>query len=140
MEPTLIICPLRRFRIIGKTRLTSLTTPKKLVSNCDFASIVEVSSIAPVRAYPALLTSTSRLPAWSTTSLTHVLTESSESTSSVNIWKSRRPAFEGSLLVPNTTNPLEASNEAVASPSPEDAPVTSTVRGFATRFPRTTNS
>ena len=47
-----IIPPPMPFLIIGSTCWVTLTTPKKLVSNCDFISSNERSSNAPKRPIP----------------------------------------------------------------------------------------
>ena len=72
------LCCLRR---IGKTAFTKRIAPKKLTSNCFFASSTEVNSIGPDIPKPALLITTSMRSVWVIASSTADCTEFSSVTS-----------------------------------------------------------
>ena len=71
------------FRIVPLDKFArhNRIVPRKFVSISSLASSIAVSSTAPDRLYPALLTTTSRRPSRSKTHCTPCLTDSSERTS-----------------------------------------------------------
>src|SRR6266545_5848210 len=73
-DETLTTCPLRWPRNQGSTVRVSCRAAKKLTAIRSFASSSEVSSTAPIREWPALLTSTSSPPSRSTATGTRVET------------------------------------------------------------------
>src|SRR5215510_2856940 len=124
-DVTLMILLAGPARRSARAATVTRCAPKKFVSNTAFASSTVVSSAAPRKRTPALLTRTSRRPATERMWSSAERTESFERTSS---WRSGK--FCDALgsaerrLVPNTEKPSFFNARAIARPSPEAAPVT----------------
>src|SRR5437870_5177059 len=62
VDDTMVMCPERCWRIVGRTALVMATCREKLVSNCERISPTVRSSANPATANPALLTRRSMRP------------------------------------------------------------------------------
>src|SRR6266550_469098 len=82
IEPMLMIRPSCCCRMEGRTARVARSSPMTLVSKIAFACSVVKASVTPTEAIPALLTSTSILPASVSTVLTPASTDVSSRTSS----------------------------------------------------------
>src|SRR6266568_3074902 len=121
----LMMRPLPRARMCGRTALVMRMTPKTLTSKTRWSWATELSSAAPAEPTPALLTRTSILPNRSITCPTTAWTDAPLATSrSRNPTPSAGVTFAAFRLVPTTSKPASASARAAALPIPEDAPVT----------------
>src|SRR5262245_33203776 len=113
----------------GSTAWIKRSTPRRLVSNNACAWLMLVSSTAPTKLTPALLTRTSIRPARLRTSSMQALTEASSRTSS---GRSSAPAsghvVAAARTPPKTRWPWAANSSAVTRPIPDDAPVIRTTR------------
>src|SRR5262249_7453397 len=113
----------------GSTACNMRRTPRTLVSKSACAWLTLVSSTAPTKLTPALLTRTSTRPARLRTSSTQALTEASSRTSNGT---SSAPAsgrvVAGARTPPKTRWPWAANSSAVTRPIPDDAPVIRTTR------------
>ena len=127
-KPTTLLMKMMRplfcARIAGSTACVMRTAPKKFTSNSSRACSSEVSSTAPIIEPPALFTRRSIRPALASNSLTPASIDAPSRTSS-----STRSTFSGTALVsdlavPKIRYPAATNARAVASPMPDDTPVT----------------
>src|SRR3984893_17885176 len=119
-------------RMIGMTARVTLSCPKKLTSNTSRASCSEVSSIAPTKPQPALLTRTSiRPPSAFAAAPTPETIPSGFVTSSITALARPGESFSNSLIcsglrtVPTTTCPSARAPSASERPMPDETPVIS---------------
>src|SRR6266508_6912021 len=102
IEPMLMIRPSCCRRMEGSTARVTRSSPTTLVSKIAFACSVVKASVTPAEAIPALLTSTSILPASVSTVLTPASTDASSLTSSSTVsMPSLRRASAASWFLPS---------------------------------------
>src|SRR5580693_2653767 len=139
VEPMLMIRPSCCRRMEGTTARVTRSSPMTFVSKIAFACSVVKASVTPAEAMPALLTSTSILPASASTVLTPASTDVSSLTSSSRVLTpSLRRVSAASRFLPCTPR-IEAYTEwparrrvcAVSRPKPLLAPVMRIVLGIA---------
>src|SRR5215467_11045277 len=131
IEPMLMIRPSCRWRMEGSTARVTRRSPMTFVSKMAFACSVVKASVTPAEPMPALLTSTSILPASARTFVTPVSTDASSRTStSTVLMPSLRRASAASrflLCAPRieayTVWPARRRVSAVSRPKPLLAPV-----------------
>src|SRR5215831_12105582 len=131
IEPMLMIRPSCCRRMEGSTARVTRSSPMTFVSKIAFACSVVKASVTPAEAMPALLTSTSILPASASTVLTPASTEVSPLTSSSTVLTpSLRRASAASRFLPcaprieaYTVWPAWRRVSAVSRPKPLLAPV-----------------
>src|SRR5882672_10109243 len=130
-EPMLMIRPSRFWRMDGSTARVTRRSPMTFVSKMTFACSAVKASVTPTDAMPALLTSTSILPASASTLLTPASTDASSLTSnSTVLMPSFRRASAASRFLPcalrieaYTVWPARNRVSAVSRPKPLLAPV-----------------
>src|SRR5215472_13607721 len=131
IEPMLMIRPSCCRRMEGSTARVTRSSPMTFVSKIAFACSVVKASVTPAEAIPALLTSTSILPASASTVLTPASTDVSSLTSSSTVLTpSLRRASAASRFLPcaprieaYTVWPARRRVSAVSRPKPLLAPV-----------------
>src|SRR5262245_59434515 len=131
IEPMLMIRPSCCRRMEGSTARVTRSSPMTFVSKIAFACSVVKASVTPTEAMPALLTSTSILPASARTVLTPASTDVSSLTSSSTVLTpSLRRASAASRFLPcapridaYTVCPARWRVSAVSRPKPLLAPV-----------------
>src|SRR5262249_18911019 len=131
IEPMLMIRPSCCRRMEGSTARVTRSSPMTFVSKIAFACSVVKASVTPTEAMPALLTSTSILPASASTVLTPASTDVSSLTSSSTVLTpSLRRASAASRFLPcaprieaYTVWPAWRRVSAVSRPKPLLAPV-----------------
>src|SRR5262245_31285705 len=131
IEPMLMIRPSRFSRMEGSTARVTRRSPMTFVSKMTFACSAVKASVTPADMMPALLTSTSILPASASTFLTPASTDASSLTSnSTVLMPSFRRASAASRFLPcarrieaYTVWPARNRVSAVSRPKPLLAPV-----------------
>src|SRR6266850_5425134 len=131
IEPMLMIRPSRFWRIEGSTARVTRRSPMTFVSKTTFACSAVKASVTPTDMIPALLTSTSILPASASTCLTPASTDASSLTSNSTVLMPRfRRASAASRFLPSarrieayTVCPAWNRVSAVSRPKPLLAPV-----------------
>src|SRR5437667_5596112 len=131
IEPMLMIRPSRFWRIEGSTARVTRRSPMTFVSKTTFACSAVKASVTPTDMIPALLTSTSILPASASTCLTPASTDASSLTSNSTVLMPRfRRASAASRFLPcarrieaYTVWPARNRVSAVSRPKPLLAPV-----------------
>src|SRR5438128_5043335 len=131
IEPMLMIRPSCCWRMAGSTARVTRSSPITFVSKIAFACSVVKASVTPAEAMPALLTSTSILPASVSTVLTPASTDvSSRTSSSTVLMPSLRRASAALRFVPSaarieayTVWPARCRVSAVSRPKPLLVPV-----------------
>src|SRR6266566_2576855 len=131
IEPMLMIRPSCCRRMEGSTARVTRSSPMTFVSKIAFACSVVKASVTPAEAMPALLTSTSILPASASTVLTPASTDASSLTSSSTIsmpslrWASAALRFLpcAPRIEAYTVWPARRRVSAVSRPKPLLAPV-----------------
>src|SRR6266852_880973 len=131
IEPMLMISPSRFWRMEGRTARVTRRSPMTFVSKTTFACSAVKASVTPADMMPALLTSTSIVPASARTLLTPASTDASSLTSnSTVLMPSFRTASAASRFLPcelrieaYTVWPERNRVSAVSRPKPLLAPV-----------------
>ena len=116
-------------RITGSAARVTLTGPNRVVSICARNSSELSSSKKPALKLPALLTSTSIRPNWSTAAATADSASAGSVTSSLTAKRSTRSpiaalTFSGFRPVATTAWPAASAALAISTPKPRPAPVT----------------
>ena len=127
------IVPEVRSRIKGMTSCATRFAPNTFTSNCRRPTYIGMSWMAPCEPYPASLPRTSMRPTLRTTSAKPAFMELSAVTPRQTVLMPASPS--GSMRsvrlgAAKTDHPAACRRRAVASPMPNDAPVTRSVRGW----------
>ena len=126
-------------RRCGSTARVSAAGPKKCNSIRSLSSRSVVSSTAPTRPRPALLTSTSIRPyqrmvsATTAAARTGSVTSSWTATARSGYAEARSSSTSGLRTAATTVSPAASAASAIARPNPDDAPVISQTRPVAAR-------